>query len=417
MSPVGRPPRVQLFAVDDRSAQLTWRDMQPGPLRLSVAGVGSVTTGGRYVGDAQAMGSTTSTSGWEPDHDGGMVLPDGADTGPGSVVIEGLPPGRLVAIHISGSAVGEPQVIGVRTLDALPGEEQCRLATLSDLHLGTEVFGQRGTIREHPKPAVAHPQRCTEAAIAEATAWGAERLVIKGDLTNQGSAEHWREYTRLVGASAVPVDALPGNHDHARPHGRTSIPPRAAATTFGLSIADPLIVRDLPGLRLILVDSTQPGLHAGSVAAVADDIEAAVADADRAGGVLVALHHQLQPHRIPEGWPTGIPRDESYAFLERLGAAHPHVLVTSGHTHRHRRWGHAGVAVTQVGSTKDYPGVWAGYVVHEGGMRQVVWRVARPDCLAWTDHSRRAAWGMWRHVAPGRLDARCFNLPWGVPLA
>ncbi|HEY4376946.1 MAG TPA: metallophosphoesterase, partial [Acidimicrobiales bacterium] len=378
---------------------------------LAVAGVGSVTPSGRYVGDAPAVPIRTSDPRWTQTDDG-LVLTGGGHEGPGAIVVEGLPTGRLTAIRASGAAVGEPQGLAVRTLDPLPGEELCRLATLSDLHLGTHVFGQRGTIRELPTPEVAHPQRCTEAALAEADAWGAERIVVKGDLTNQGAAAHWREFARLMAASPVPVDALPGNHDHAHPRGQASIAPAAAAVTFGLSIADPVLVRDLAGVRLILIDSTRPGMHGGTVDRVLADVAAIVADADRAGGVIIALHHQLQPHRLPEGWPSGIPRDESFRFLERIGAAHPHVLVTSGHTHRHRRWGHAGVAVTQVGSTKDYPGVWAGYVVHEGGMRQVVRRVARPDCLAWTDHSRRAAAGLWRHVAPGRLDARCFNVPW-----
>jgi hypothetical protein len=87
-------------------------------------------------------------------------------------------------------------------------------------------------------------------------------------------------------------------------------------------------------------------------------------------------------------------------------------MVTSGHTHRHRRWSRAGVTVTQVGATKDYPGVWAGYVVHEGAIRQIVRRTARPDVIGWTDHTRIAAYGAWEHAAPGRLAARCFDLRW-----
>jgi hypothetical protein len=41
--------------------------------------------------------------------------------------------------------------------------------------------------------------------------------------------------------------------------------------------------------------------------------------------------------------------------------------------------------VTEVGSPKDYPGTWAGYVVHEGGIRQVVRRVAAPEVIRWTE--------------------------------
>ena len=68
--------------------------------------------------------------------------------------------------------------------------------------------------------------------------------------------------------------------------------------------------------------------------------------------------------------------------------------------------------MTEVGSTKDYPGTWTGYVVHEGGIRQLVHRVEEPSCLAWTDRTRRAFGGVWRWWSPGTLADRCFTIPW-----
>lgn len=381
---MSRGPSLRVFGVDETAVQLTWRHLRPGTLRL-------------VVPDAPDAGAEVATT-----------------AEPGSVVLDGLPAGRLLRIEASGGALARPIELAARTLSAIHGAELCRFATLSDLHVGTAVFGHQGTIKDpvdHPDP---HPERCAEAAIAEACAWGAQRFVVKGDLTNRGTPHQWRRYAELVGRSPVPVDAIPGNHDHG-PDASGALLPGEAAAAFGLSIADPLLVRDLPGLRLILADTTRASRHGGTLARVADDIVDAAADADRSGGVLVALHHQLQPHRLTEGWPPGIAQREGFAFLDRLGAAHPHAFVTSGHTHRNRRWGRAGVVVTQVGSTKDYPGVWAGYVVHEGGLRQIVRRVTRPDCLAWTDHSRRAALGLWEHASPGRLDARCFDVAWSRP--
>ena len=70
------------------------------------------------------------------------------------------------------------------------------------------------------------------------------------------------------------------------------------------------------------------------------------------------------------------------------------------------------VVVTETGSPKDHPGTWTGYVVHEGGIRQVVRRVARPDVIRWTERSRRAAGGAWGVWSPGRLTDRCWDLPW-----
>jgi len=387
---IGRRPRVAVFAVDDRSVQLTWRGLGPG--------AGSVRAldgdGRRLPGDASAP-----------------VPLDTHASGAGSIVLDGLPAGSPLTIERSGPE-GATSAVTTRTLERLPGEERCRMATVSDLHLGTSVFGHRGTIVEHPPPEVAHPLRCSSAAVSEAVAWGAQRLAVKGDLTNNGAPEQWRAYARLVAEAAVPVDAIPGNHDQYHPSGFHHVTPPDAAVAFDLSIANPLIVRDLHGLRIVLVDSTIPAHNHGTLDPVVDAVLDAAAAADRSGAVLVLLHHQLQAHHHPEGWPVGVGRNESRRLLEGLARAHPHVLVSSGHTHRHRRWNHAGVDVTQVGSTKDFPGVWAGYVLAEGGLRQVVRRVSRPDCLAWTDHTRRAAAGLWGFIGIGRLDSRCFNLSW-----
>jgi hypothetical protein len=379
-----RTPGIWVFAVDDHAVQLAWRLLHPGDLHLRVT-------------DPDVEATCTVT----------------VDRHPGLATLDGLPAGRSLTIEVSGSALGRTRRLDVCTLGPLHGERLCRIATISDLHLGARGFGHRGAIADptgHPDP---HAWRCAEAALDEAVAWGAERIIAKGDLTHTGHPGEWRQFARLVQATAVPVDALPGNHDHGPPSALGWIPPADAAVAFGLSMAQPLTVRDLPGLRIILAATTRAGRHGGTLAPVEADVLDAAADADPHGGVLVALHHQLHGPTGQEGWPPGIPREESAAFLDRLGAAHRHALVTSGHTHRHRRWERAGVTVTQVGATKDYPGVWAGYEVYEGGMRQIVWRIARPDVVTWTDHTRVAAYGLWEHASPGRLRLRCFDVPWG----
>lgn len=391
-------PTVSVFAVEDRTVQLTWRHLGSGTLRLRVR-------------VADRAGSTGRWSGG-----GGRVIDERAvvtNELPGSLVIDGLPAGTTLSIEATLPGSGEEQHrLEATTLASLPGPELCRIATVSDLHLGTHVFGQQGTISEHPTPAVAHPERCARSAIADTATWGAEHLVAKGDLTNHGQVPEWRQYRRLVDEAPFAVDALPGNHDRAFDDGSAGLAPEEAAKVFDLSMAAPVLVRDLPGVRLVLFDSTSGGRHIGRVDTYREQILDAVAESDHDRAVLVMLHHQLQPNLISEGWPIGVPQRQSARFLEALAGAHRRVFVTSGHTHRHRRWSHAGVTTTQVGSTKDYPGVWAGYAVHEGGLRQVVRRVSRPDCLRWTDHTRRAAFGTWRLAAPGRLPWRCFDLVW-----
>lgn len=377
---------LTVFAVDDSSVQLTWRGLEPGLLGLRVR-------------DTEA--------------DAVVVVAEGAPAG--GTILTGLPPGQMLTVEAElpgSSSRRRREQLALRTLDRLPGEELFRLATVGDLHLGATAFGQRGTISEHPRPDVAHPLRCTQAALDDAKEWGAQRVVAKGDVTNHGQVHEWRAWADLSAGLGIRADLIPGNHDRAHRSRTHSMLPEDAARAFGLSVAQPLIVRDLPGMRLVLVDTTIAGHNQGTLAGVADDLVDAVRDADPDGAVLVALHHQLHPRTGAEVWPRGVTHRESRKLLERLGAAHRHVLVTSGHTHRHRRWSHAGVTTTQVGSTKDYPGVWAGYVVAEGGLRQVVRRVTRPDCIAWTDHTRRAAGGAWRFISPGLLSSRCFDLTW-----
>lgn len=379
---IARRSSVGVFAVEDTTAQVTWRDLPPGILTLRVEGTA-------------------------------VVAEIEVDRGPGATVLSGLPAGRDMTITAAPPGrKGDRIALSARTLDPLPGEELARIATIGDLHLGATVFGHQGTITERPTPAVPHPERCARAAIHEAASWGAQHLVVKGDITNHSRPEQWRTYADLVAGAPFPVDALPGNHDRAFKPEEPGLTPEVAAQAFDLSIATSVMVRDLDGVRLVLVDSTTGGRNHGRIDPFADDVVDAVRDADPRQAVLVLLHHQLQPHVVAEAWPIGVAHDESKRILGRLGAVHPGVLVTSGHTHRHRRWSHGGVTTTQVGSIKDYPGVWAGYVVHEGGLRQVVRRVARPDCLTWTDHTRRAALGLWRWVSPGPLGSRCFNLTW-----
>ena len=95
-----------------------------------------------------------------------------------------------------------------------------------------------------------------------------------------------------------------------------------------------------------------------------------------------------------------------------MRAAITSVLATSGHTHRNRRRRVAGLQWSEVAATNHFPGVWAGYTVHEGGLHQTVRRIAEPDTLAWSEQSRRMLGGVWALWAAGDLGDRCFTLDW-----
>ena len=326
------------------------------------------------------------------------------DGGPGSVTIEGLSPATTYTATF-GSGRRTYASIEFTTLASPPGEELFRFATVGDLHLGRSHFGMRHTIVETDAD-VLHPVRCAEAAVAELTEWGAERLVVKGDLVEASTPHCWALAADLMGKVEVPYTLIPGNHEMA--HG--SVSARSQAAMHGLQLVEEVEVVDVAGLRLILMDSAVDGIDMGRWHHLVDDATDAAAEAE--GPALLIVHHQPQRTPVPVYFPAGISSVTAKRFLRNIAAANPAVMGTSGHTHRHRRHVFEGIPWTEVGSTKDYPGAWAGYAVHEGGIRQVVRRVARPDVLSWTDRTRSAAGGAWRFWSPGTIDDRCFTHEW-----
>jgi predicted phosphodiesterase len=221
-------------------------------------------------------------------------------------------------------------------------------------------------------------------------------------------------FDRLVADLPVPVLTIPGNHDTFEPPSSRLRPwhdPQPGPRPSVVPGSDPPVqVLDVPGLRIVAADTTSPDRRTGRIDHVAADVIDAVGDAD--GPTFVALHHQLGVRSVPTYLPIGIDGAEAYPFVEALARANPATMVSSGHTHRHRRRQHHGVVITEVGSPKDFPGTWAGYVVHARGISQVVRQVAAADVLDWTDRSTAAALGAWGWWSPGRLSDRCFSHTW-----
>lgn len=362
-----------VFAVEDTAVQLTWRELPPGEVTLR-------------CGDA--------------------VRTSWSDGGPGAIDLTGLQPDTDHQVEVD--ADGRPTVtLRARTLPSPPGEELFRFATMSDLHLGRTRFGVRHRIVEPGVlPADAHPVRCARAAADELVAWGARRLVVKGDLVDANREDCWHLARRFVDGVPLPVDVLPGNHETA--HGEPR--PFELAAASGVHMVRGVRTVDVPGVRLVLLNSTVEGIDVGRWAHLRDETAAAVADAP--GPAIVLVHHQPQLAPVPLHFPIGINSITASRFARAVRSGNPAVLGSSGHTHRHRRRTVGGVPWTEVGSPKDYPGAWAGYVVHEGGVRQVVRRVTDPDCLRWLDRTRRAAGGLWGLWSPGALHHRCFTHVW-----
>ena len=74
----------------------------------------------------------------------------------------------------------------------------------------------------------------------------------------------------------------------------------------------------------------------------------------------------------------------------------------------------SGAPSIEIGCTKDFPGTWAEYRVHEGGVMQVVHRMSTPDALAWSESCRHlyADFGIdYETYALGTIADRCFTIP------
>lgn len=280
-----------------------------------------------------------------------------------------------------------------------------RFATVNDVHIGETGFGALISMRE-PDDVEPFPARCLRAAIREAEAWGAQRLIGKGDLTDEGVEEEFEWFAAVVKEATVPVDVLLGNHDVRSP----AVDGAAVLRSRGVSVATEATAIDVPGLRIILLPSAK-GPHDAEWKP--SDRAAAIAMAGEVdGAVFVATHHYPQRWNRPNTLPVGVKRREAKPFLDALDQIAPGSVIAAGHTHRHHRRHYKSLLLTEIGSPKDYPGVWAGYIVYEGGLVQTVRRVEEPSCRAWTDRTGRAIGGWWRLWSPGIRSHRCWTWPW-----
>lgn len=161
-------------------------------------------------------------------------------------------------------------------------------------------------------------------------------VLMTGDLVDAGHPAEYaqlRELLQPLIAAGLPLALVPGNHDARGPlqQAFAGLPrvhcgaPGAAAIQYAL---------DLPGpLRLVVLDSVQPGRPDGGFDAAklaeADDLLAAEPDVP----TLVALHHP--PHATGLTVMDAMSLREGLAGFEALIAHHRQVQrVTCGHLHR-----------------------------------------------------------------------------------
>jgi hypothetical protein len=92
----------------------------------------------------------------------------GLDGRPGVQLFDDLAPGTTHELVVD--AVGSS--VTVTTTEPPPGRELTRVATINDLHIGSDRFGIFGHMPE-PPGVMPHAVRCLRNAVQQALEWGA----------------------------------------------------------------------------------------------------------------------------------------------------------------------------------------------------------------------------------------------------
>ena len=308
--------------------------------------------------------------------------------------------------HLNGLAPDtdyEHRGVAFRTLVRPSGVLRCRFATVNDVHFGEEEAGRiddrpDGPIKRVPAGAPPFPETMNRAAAAELAAVDLAAVVVKGDLTSDGTPEEFAAFEQCYRHPfGDHLHVVRGNHDAHRGQEEYA--------------GDQWI--ELPGIAIALLDTTIPFSATGHLTAAQMDWLDAGAAASTVPVIAMGHHQQwISGTRSPEYF--GIDPDASEALSEVMLRRPALIAYTAGHTHRHRvRWIDGRIPSIEVGCVKDFPGTWAEYRVYDGGVLQVVHRVSSPEALAWSEECRvlYSDFGVdYAAYAMGTLADRCFAI-------
>ena len=288
--------------------------------------------------------------------------------------------------------------VEARTLPR-PGELLSRVATTNDVHFGELECGRfdgsdEGPIFSVPEGAEPYPAMMSRLAVAEIAAIEPDAVIVKGDLTAKGTMEQYSQFLETYeGAFGARLSHVRGNHDCYEHQSY------AAFDFQEIEVA---------GAVIALLDTCRPGFTNGSLRP--EQLEAL----DELGArselpVIVLGHHPIWDSRFEPR------RDDVFsllpeateALLEVVARRASLVTYAAGHTHRTHVVEIDGVPFVDVASLKDFPGAWCEYQIYDGGILQIVRRVAHPDALGWTEQTRAMFSGAYGDYAYGRIEERC----------
>lgn len=313
--------------------------------------------------------------------------------GPDVRRLDDLPPG----------SVQEWEGFTFRTLPER-GELLATFATVNDVHFGEEVCGlvegsDVGPVFRSEPGEPPYPEVMNEGAVAEIAALDPDAVLVKGDLTSNGTDAEVDAFLAAYAPLADRLTWVRGNHESYHHLERGATPTQEVV---------------LPGARLALLDTSLDGVEYGGLS---DDqlewLDTLAAESDRPV-VVLGHHHVWNPasKERPERY-FGVRPDDSERLIEVVARRPRIAAYLAGHTHRNRvrHFPATGsVPWVEVACVKDFPGAWAEYQVHEGGISQVFHRISTPEALAWTEKTRHMFHDLYADYAFGALGERCFTI-------
>lgn len=152
-----------------------------------------------------------------------------------------------------------------------------------------------------------------------------DRLMLTGDLTDHGDVASYEKLKTLIDACTFPVHLCVGNHDD-----------RAAMKQVfpDLQTEDGFVqyVIDEPEVRIIVLDTLDPGHHGGAFChRRAGWLKARLAEVP-GKPVLIVLHHPPIETGIP--WMTAHANEAWVVMLDKAIGDRSNVMMISGHIHR-----------------------------------------------------------------------------------
>ncbi|TDV38323.1 3',5'-cyclic AMP phosphodiesterase CpdA [Paraburkholderia caballeronis] len=197
------------------------------------------------------------------------------------------------------------------------------LAQISDLHV-------------KPPGALAYRRVDTAASLARCIAKlnaltpRPDAVIMTGDLVDRGTPEEYAHLKSLLAALELPYYLLVGNHDAREPL-RAAFAERSELRAGGEFVQ---YAADVGPLRVIALDSMQPGQSAGALCDTRLDWLAAQLEDARGRPTIVALHHPPFDCGIAHMDAIRL-APEASTRLEALVAQYPNVeRVICGHVHR-----------------------------------------------------------------------------------